>query len=50
MDMESILAHMIAKQKAETNRYSTLRTEYFVLSTLVQAMREEIIRMEVEKN
>lgn len=37
-------------EKSETNRYSTLRTEYFVLSTLVQAMQEEIIRMEVEKN
>ena len=37
-------------EKSETNRYSTLRTEYFVLSTLVQAMREEIIRMEEEKD
>ena len=78
MDMELMLAHMIAKQKAEmhldfiktngekgrsamaslavfeglekseTNRYSTLRTEYFILSTLVQAMRDELRRMEDE--
>ena len=80
MDMELMLAHMMAKQKAkmhldfiktngekgrsamaemvefeeleksETNRYSTLRTEYFVLCALVQAMREELRRMEKEKN
>lgn len=37
-------------EKSEKNRYLTLRAEYFVLSTLVQAMQEEIIRMEVEKN
>jgi len=37
-------------EKSETNRYLTLRTEYFVLCTLVQAMREEIIRMEEEEN
>ena len=79
MDMELMLAHMIAKQKAEmhlefiktngekgrsaiadmaifedlekseTNRYLTLRAEYFVLCTLVQAMREELRRMEEEK-
>ena len=35
-------------EKYETNRYSTLRTEYFVLCTLVQAMREELRRMEEE--
>ena len=80
MDMELVLAHTIAIQKAlrhldfiktngergcsaiaslavfedleksETDRYSTLRTEYFVLSTLVRAMREELRRMEEEKN
>ena len=80
MDVELMLAHMLAKQKAEmhldfiktngecgrsaiadmvefeelekseTNRYSTLRTEYFILSTLVRAMREELRRMEEEKN
>ena len=37
-------------EKSETNRYSTLRTENFVLSTVVQAMPEEILRMGVEKN
>lgn len=37
-------------EKSETNRYLTLRTEYFVLCTLVQAMREELRRMEKEKN
>ena len=80
MDMELMLAHMLAKQKAEMhsdfiktngekgrsviaslavfedleksepNRYATLRTEYFILSTLVRAMREELRRMEEEKN
>ena len=80
MNMELMLAHMMAKQKAEmhldfiktngekgrsaiaslaefeelekseTNRYSTLRTEYFVLSTLVRAMQEELRRMEEEKS
>ena len=79
MDMELMLAHMIAKQKAEMhldfiktngekgrsataslavfedleksepNNYSTLRTEYFILKTLTQAMQEELIRMEEEK-
>jgi len=78
MDMESTLAHMMAKQKAEmhldfiktngekgrsamvdmvefeelekseTNRYLTLRTEYFILCTLAQAMQEELRRMEEE--
>ena len=37
-------------EKSETDRYSTLRTEYFVLSALVRAMREELRRMEEEKN
>ena len=37
-------------EKSETDRYSTLRTEYFILSTLVRAMREELRRMEEEKN
>ena len=80
MDMELMLAHMMAKQKAlrhldfiktngergcsaiaslavfedleksEPNRYATLKTEYFILSTLVRAMREELRRMEEEKN
>jgi len=80
MDMELMLAHMIAKQKAEmhlefiktngekgrsaiadmaifedlekseTNRYLALKTEYFILKTLTQAMREELIRMEEEEN
>ena len=79
MNMELMLAHMIAKQKAEmhlefiktsgekgrsaiaalaifedlekseTNRYATLKTEYFILRTLTQAMQEELRRME-EKN
>lgn len=33
-------------EKSETNRYSTLRTEYFILRTLTQAMQEELRRME----
>lgn len=36
-------------EKSETNRYSTLRTEYFILSTLVRAMQEELRRMEKEE-
>lgn len=80
MDMELMLAHMVAKQKAEdhlnfiktngekgrsaiaalavfedlekseTNRYAALKTEYFILRTLTQAMQEELRRMEEEKN
>lgn len=79
MDMELMLAHMMAKQKAkmhldfiktngekgrsaiadmaafedleksETNRYLTLRTEYFILRTLTRAMQEELRRMEKEE-
>ena len=37
-------------EKSETNRYLTLKIEYFILCTLVQAMQEELIRMEEEKN
>lgn len=37
-------------EKSETNRYLALKTEYFILKTLTQAMREELIRMEEEKN
>ena len=78
MDMELMLAHMIAKQKAEmhlefiktngekgrsaiadmaifedlekseTNRYSTLMTECFILETLVVEMKKELRRMEEE--
>ena len=78
--MELMLAHMIAKQKAEMhlefiktngekgrsaiaalavfeefeksepNKFSTLKTECFILETLTQAMREELIRMEEEEN
>ena len=36
-------------EKSETDRYSTLRTEHFILSTLVRAMWDELIRME-DKN
>nr|WP_314635605.1 hypothetical protein [uncultured Oribacterium sp.] len=37
-------------EKSETNRYATLKTEYFILKTLTQAMREELIRMEEKEN
>ena len=80
MDMELMLAHMMAKQiaerhldfiktngergrsaiadmvefeeleKSETDRYSTLRTECFILETLVLEMKKELKRMEEEKN
>ena len=36
-------------EKSETDRYSTLRTEYFVLKTLTQAMKTEIERVEGKK-
>lgn len=36
-------------EKSETNRYSTLRTECFILETLVLEMKKELKRME-EKN
>lgn len=36
-------------EKSETNRYLTLRTEYFLLKTLTLAMECELKRME-EKN
>ena len=79
MDMELMLARMIAKQKAEMhlefiktngekgrsaiaalavfedfeksepNRYATLKTECFILETLVLEMKKELKRME-EKN
>ena len=38
------------EEKSEANKYLTLRTEYFILKTLTQAMREELIRMEEEEN
>lgn len=33
-------------EKAETNRHLVLKTEYFILRTLTQAMQEELRRME----
>lgn len=80
MNMEMMLAHMAAKQKAEdhlvfiktngergrsaiaeiaefeelekseTNRYLTLKTEYFILKTLTQAMEAEIEKEEGKEN
>ena len=56
MDMELMLAHMADMvefeelEKSETNRYLTLKTEYFILCTLVQAMQEELRRMVEEKS
>ena len=37
-------------ESTETNRYLTLRTEYFILRRLTQAMREELRRLEEKKN
>lgn len=37
-------------ESTETNRCLTLRTEYFILRKLTQAMRDELRRMEEEKN
>jgi len=36
-------------EKSETNRYATLKTEYFILLTLTRATQKELRRME-EKN
>ena len=36
-------------EKSETDRYSTLRTEYFILLTLTRAMQKELRRMEKEE-
>lgn len=33
-------------EMAEPNRHLVLKTEYFILRTLTQAMQEELIRME----
>lgn len=38
------------REKSETNRYLTLKTEYFILSTLTRVMQKELRRMEEEKN
>jgi hypothetical protein len=37
-------------EKYETNRYATLKSEYFILKTLTRAMREDLRRMEEEEN
>lgn len=37
-------------EKAEPNKYLTLKTEYFILLTLTRAMQKELRRMEEEKN
>lgn len=37
-------------ESIETNRYLILRTEFFILRTLTQAMREELKRMENKAN
>ena len=37
-------------EKSETNRYSTLKTECFILETLVLEMKKELRRMEEEEN
>ena len=37
-------------EKSETNRYATLKTECFILETLVLEMKKELKRVEEEKN
>lgn len=37
-------------EKAEPNKYLTLKTEYFILLALMQAMQKELRRMEEEEN
>ena len=36
-------------EKAEPNKYLTLKTEYFILLTLTQAIQKELRRMEKEE-
>lgn len=44
------MAKFEEQEKAEPNKYLILKTEYFILSTLVRAMQKELRRMEEEKN
>lgn len=37
------------EEKAEPNKYLTLKTEYFILLTLTRAMQKELRRMEKEE-
>lgn len=37
-------------EKSETNKYLTLKTEYFILLTLTRVMQKELRRMEEEEN
>ena len=37
------------EEKSETNKYLTLKTEYFILLMLTQAMQKELKRMEKEE-
>ena len=38
------------EEKSEANKYLTLKTEYFILLTLTQAMQKELRRMEEKEN
>lgn len=44
------LAVFEEQESTETNRYLILKTEYFILSTLVRAIQKELIRMEEKEN
>ena len=44
------MADFEVSAKAESNRYSLLKTEYFILRTLTQAMQEELRRVEEKEN
>ena len=37
-------------EKTESNKYSALKTEYFILLALTQAMQKELRRMEKKEN
>ena len=37
-------------EKSKPNKYLTLKTEYFILLALMQAMQKELRRMEEEEN
>ena len=44
------MAEFEEREKSETNKYLTLKTEYFILLTLTRVMQKELRRMEEEKN
>ena len=44
------MAEFEEREKSETNKYLTLKTEYFILLSLTRVMQKELRRMEEEEN